>query len=415
MDVRGDIERREKESKSYGYLKLPKNVQIFKEEVTTRKSGRTYIDIIPYIVTDPKHMDANPDNPNSALVGNAWYKKPIYVHRNVGADNETVICLKTIGEKCFCCDYRKQQQKQHIDKDDLIDPAKQRILYVIIPIDHPDYEEDFAVWDIAHNNFQAELDEELKEKPENEEFGDPISGATLGIRFSEEKFKNFKFAKAGSIEFDFNRPPYDENIVEEAPNLDEMIEVLTYEEMRMKFMEIDDEAEEEEAPRRSRRSSRRSNVGDEEEQTRSRRSARRGTRNTEPEEDPEEEPEEDPEEEPRRSRRTSSGSSKPERTSRRSSRRQEPEHDPEEEPNDEEPEEEEPISRRKRGITRTKKSGEEPPFEPDEKQGNPRRSARAKKGAVDECPSGYQFGDDWDRYDECLDCPIFDACGDGSN
>jgi len=48
-----DARRQKAAGSSYGYLKLPKGVKMFKED----PKSRVELDIIPYIVTDPKHPD----------------------------------------------------------------------------------------------------------------------------------------------------------------------------------------------------------------------------------------------------------------------------------------------------------------------------------------------------------------------
>src|SRR5262245_12225552 len=122
-NVTADAERREKQGSSYGYLKLPKGVNIFKET-----PGKIHVDIIPYMVTDPHHMDKDPEHPDGANPGNPWYKKPILVHRNVGAEKQSMICPRTAGKKCPICEERQKQQNSGVDKKEMIDKVSLRNL-----------------------------------------------------------------------------------------------------------------------------------------------------------------------------------------------------------------------------------------------------------------------------------------------
>ena len=234
-NVGADVERRQKAA-GYGYLNLPKDLSLFKEKV-----GRLKLDIIPYIVSNDSHPDANPDIPDSAHKGNPWYKRPIWVHHRIGVENESVICLKSVGKKCPICEQRDKQFREGMDKDDVTSKSQLQNLYVVIPIGHRDFEEEMHIWKISNGNFQSQLDEELEENPDYGNFPDPEEGRTLRIRFSEESFKGNKFVEASRIDFEERDESYDEAIMEEAPNLDEIFTVLSYKELEMKFFELDKE------------------------------------------------------------------------------------------------------------------------------------------------------------------------------
>ena len=83
---------------------------------------------------------------------------------------------------------------------------------------------------------------------------------------------------------------------------------------------------------------------------------------------------------------------------------------------DKEEEDEKPRRRTSRKA-KVEKEVEDDETEEDEK---PRRRTSKKttgkatrsKKKDDECPEGYVFGEEWDMYDECDDCPLNDKCGD---
>lgn len=238
-NITRDRERREKEASGFGYLNLPKDVPVYKE-----KAGTHQLDIMPYIVSNDNHPDGNEDNPDSALKGNQWFRRPIWTHRDVGAENETVICPKTNGGKCPICETRDKQFREGMDKDDVVKKASARGLYLVIPKKHKKYDEEYHIWDISDFCFQTELDEELDENPEHGVFPDLENGETLEIRFKEDSFANNKFAKTKRVIFLERKKPYPADMIDEAPCLDDLFDVSTYKELEAKFLEIEEEADE---------------------------------------------------------------------------------------------------------------------------------------------------------------------------
>lgn len=374
-NVTADVERRKREGSSYGYLKLPQNVNVFKES-----EGKVKVDIIPYIVTDENHMDGNPKYPDAANPGNPWYKKPILVHRSVGAENQSIICPKTQGKKCPICEQRAKQQSQGLEKDDptLIQKPQTRILYVVIPIENKNYEEKFHIWDISYGNFQKQLDQELGENPDAGKFPDPSDGSTLEIRFSEETFNKNKYFEANRIDFK-KREGYEDDVMDKAPNLDEAVTILSYKEIEKMFLELDED-EEEETPKFKKK------VAAEEEEDELPRKKKTITEESSPfrkKKAAEPEPEEEEEEEAPK-KKVSENPFK-----RSPAKKVEPE--PEEE------EEEEAPAPKRKSL-------------PKEEEAPKKKVAEPSAGV---CPAKLKFGKDWDGFDACDDCPkaTFKACG----
>jgi hypothetical protein len=129
-----NVEKQRAERSSFGYMNLPQGMKMFKES-----KGRINVDVIPYPVTNLKHMDRDSEL-EIAVPGSVWYKLPFKVHKNVGGgDGETVVCPTTFGLKCPICDHRKKRMSEGADKDELksLQPSK-RNLYAVIPIDVKD-------------------------------------------------------------------------------------------------------------------------------------------------------------------------------------------------------------------------------------------------------------------------------------
>ncbi len=241
--------RKQSRGAMYGHLKLPKGVSIFKEE----PKSRVDLDFLPYEVTDPKHPDKDEEY-GFAMPGTLWYKRPYWLHRNVGANNESLVCPSSIKEPCPICEHRINLLKEGVPWDDdsvkAIKP-KMRNLYAVIPKKNKSYEEVPHVWEISQFLFQDKLNEEIQEDEEYETFPDLEEGYTLRVRFSESQLGSNKFAEASRIDFKERGEVYDESILEDVPCLDDMLEILSYKAIDAMFFggADSDEVEEEEEGR----------------------------------------------------------------------------------------------------------------------------------------------------------------------
>ena len=358
--VGADAHRQQSSGSSYGHLQLPRGVNVFSVDGA---GGRVFLDILPYEVTDPKHPDFNKDL-DIASVGSLWYKRPYKLHRNVGASNDTAVCPTSIGKKCPICEYRAKRIKEQADKEetDAMKPSL-RNLYVVVPIGDKKHEEKPSIFDISQFLFQNLLNEELSENPEYEIFPDIEEGYTLKIRFESKTIgKSQPFAEADRIDFIDRENPYTDTILKQVPNLDQVLIIMSYDELNAKFFELENE---EDAGRLKSKSD------DEEEDKPARR------RREEPEEKPirrvrEEEPEEKP------ARRAA-----PAAKSR--------------------DEEEDKPTRRAAPVSRKE--------EPEEKPAASTRQ-RPSKTENNRCPEGYKFGIDTEKYDKCDTCDAWPDCAD---
>ena len=224
--VSRNVERQARGVSQYGYLRLPKGVNIFKEEPRTRVE----LDIIPYVITCDNHPDIDEEY-GIPVKGDLWYKRPYWLHRGVGPDNRSVVCPTSVGKPCPICEYRAQLLKDGAKWDDdtvkALKPSM-RNLYIVIPKNNKNYSEEPHIWDISQFLFQDKLNEEIQENEEYETFPDLEEGYTLRIRFAEGTFGSNKFAEVSRIDFIERKKPYDESILEKIPSLDDMLEILPY-------------------------------------------------------------------------------------------------------------------------------------------------------------------------------------------
>jgi hypothetical protein len=231
--------KRQKESRgNFGYLNLPKGIEMFKIPEDVRNFQ---LDFLPYKVTNERHLDRNVEE-QLALPGSLWYRSPIKVHRNVGADNESVICPTTIGKKCPICEYRVKRIKEGADKEEfkLLYP-QERSIYPVIPLEKG-FEQVPMPWDMSDFLFQETLMKELQENEEFEDFFTLDNGKTVSLRLRWKEISKNKYPEVVIIDFQ-EREPYDESVLQDIPNLDTLIKILPYEEIFAKFFneEISDD------------------------------------------------------------------------------------------------------------------------------------------------------------------------------
>lgn len=222
-----------------GYLNVPKGTSFFQP-----KKGKYKIDIIPYIVSTDNH-------PEGVEAGDPWYRRILHVHYGIGAEDKAYLCLKTIGKRCPICDQRAKLMKDANADDEILKALKpkERDLFQVIDLDNED--KGIQLWEFSYHLFGKLLEKEIRESDEDEGlagFADLEGGKTLHIRFSEKTLGKNKFLEVDRIDFK-DRDDYDEDVLENALDLDEIINVLDYDKLEAIYFEQD----EEEAPKKSKK------------------------------------------------------------------------------------------------------------------------------------------------------------------
>jgi len=358
--------RQKTQGSQYGYLNLPKGVNVFKET----PGDKEMLDILPYVITDQNHMDRN-DEDQIAIPKTEWYKKPFLLHRNIGANNDSYVCRRTVGKKCPICEFRAKRQSEGAEQEELNAlKVSLRNLYYVVPLKNKDYDAQPHIWDISQFCFQAILNDELEENEDNGVFPDLDEGLTLRARFSKESFVGNTFAKTSRIDFDERNEQYGEDYIKSLPSLDDVIVIHDYDKLYNVFYELEDEPEPEEDVK----------GGDQ------------------PEDDPEPEPES--EEPPKQERKRKDGSKKQDKPKVKMP-------EDRDELEDMTAKQLKPIAKELKcstdvnevalvlGLDEGKESGEK------EDENQPTK---------DNCPYGYRFGKDCEEYEECDDCSMWDDC-----
>ncbi len=232
-------DRRQREHKSNfdrTAIQIPEDF----EEFEIDKAGVYKFDLLPYVV--------GKGNP-FADEGELHYERTYYVHRGIGANQESYVCsAKSWGKKCFICEHRTELSRDPEADEDLIKSIapKERQLWLLLDLTDP--ERPVKIWDISYYLFGKQLDTRIKNADEDDDWGvfaDLEEGLTLKVAFDEENAGKFTWFSASSIDFK-KRKPYDEDILERTCCLDDLLIETAYEKLKAIFLQSGEEEEQEE-------------------------------------------------------------------------------------------------------------------------------------------------------------------------
>jgi len=347
-------------SKIFDFSKA-KDVKFYKPT-----KGKCKLDIIPYEVATKNHPQFG-SGPDDLEIGDLDFKLDFYQHKNVGPEDDSVLCLKgTYGKRCYICEERAgflEQGYEWDSKEVKALNASRRSMYNVIDVD--DDTDELLLFEVSHFLFEKEMMEEA-ETGDDEfiTFADLEDGRVVNFKAVEDSYGGFKFFKYKNFSFSKRKQVYDDEMIDAAVSLDGLLLSPTYEEIKALFLGIEDDEEEETKPKRKKRKA-------------------KPAPEPEPEEEEEEEIEEEEEEE------------EIEPPKRKKKKRSRPTPEPEEEEDDEEEDD---------------NDEEEEDDEPEEK---PKRKSRKSK-SKSRCPAKGTFGKDCNQIDDCVECDdsVYEACAD---
>ncbi len=220
------------------------------EDVKLYKPQEDYntIDIIPYLVSTKHH-------PKKYEIGDPDYILDVWVHSNVGPQNDNYVCLfKTFGLPCPICEERDARLKAGADwKSQSIQellPSNKAIYNVI----DKDSEEDKGLIKIFIASFayferDGLLDrlEDFEKKSEQITPSSLSNGRSIEFKAVTHKFGRRDYFKYKNFSFIKRDEPYPEDIIKESYPLDKMLVVPSYEEVRDAFFARNIEGEDEDA------------------------------------------------------------------------------------------------------------------------------------------------------------------------
>lgn len=361
--VKANREKRKKEASSYKHFVLPEGMEMFNEPKEDGKE--TWLDFLMYEVTNEHHLDRDDEN-EVAQPGDQWWVCRYKIHYSLGPTGKmSRVCPETFGKPCPICEAIRGGEVDQEEAKKI--RAKHRELYAVVPSGAKNYDEEVHLWDISYHNFRKKFDSDFDIDPdENARFLDLEDGLVVRVRWRKELNQAGKpYGVADRVDFyerDENDPVVEEGerLLKDVPQLDECLDLRSYDELKRLFWgepEDQQDDEEDEPPFK-------------------------------------EKEEETPKRAGRKKKSVKSDEDRPAKKSTREKKVKEEEQ--------EEEEEDKPKSRVKKQAGTHKriqtKKEEEPKRQPKEEEEY-------------ECPAGYKFGKDFNKYEECEECDIWENCG----
>jgi hypothetical protein len=166
-----------------------------------------------------------------------------------------------VKKPCPICEHRARLAKDPEADENLVRDLgpKERQLWNVIDLDNPD--KGVQLWDISFHLFGKLLDDRIKNADEDDDFDffyEPKSedgGRTLRLGVSENNFAGRSYYEVTSIDFKPRKKDYDDEVLEQAQNLDEVLAIPEYAKLKSLFLEAeqnDDEEEEKPARKKAR-------------------------------------------------------------------------------------------------------------------------------------------------------------------
>ena len=208
-------------------LVLPEGVDFLKTQ-----KGKMTIDVLPYEVTVNNHPQVK--------AGDLWYSRRFWIHRNVGPEEKSVLCLqKTFGSPCPICEELARMKKDPDANEEAVKSLlpKEREIFNVINLDHGKGE--IQILEMSPYCFgqmlEQEIDAQMESDPEVAGFADLEGGRSLVIRFTEESGGGYTFLNAARIDFVERKKDYPEAVLENVVDLDKALKVPSYEQVEALF------------------------------------------------------------------------------------------------------------------------------------------------------------------------------------
>jgi hypothetical protein len=191
------------------WSKYSGNVKFYKAKENANK-----LVIIPYEIKSKVHPLAHA---GKRKIGDFAYNLDVWVHRNVGPGEVSVVCpSKNYGKACPLCEAADKAYKENDQDTAKALKASRRVYYNVIDMADPD--EGLEVFDVSHYYFEKII----KFYGEKEKIGN----------FESMKFKDFDFVE---------RKIDVEGFIEKAVSFDELLTIHTYDEIMMVMNGTDEE------------------------------------------------------------------------------------------------------------------------------------------------------------------------------
>lgn len=224
--------------------------------------GRNRINIIPYEIKSKNHPLVKRGEFD---VGDKDYVMDIFVHRNVGPSEASVVCLKqNYGKPCPICEQADAFRKQGKEKEAKDLKPSRRCFYNVEDCKEPGK---LKIFEASHHLFEKELIDEARDDEEGGfvDFADPDSGKEIKFRCSKVSQGGFEFNEFKSFSFEDREESISEDLLDKAVSFDEILDVPDYEEVEKILFGQDDEEEDEKPAKKSKKDDEEETEDDEEE------------------------------------------------------------------------------------------------------------------------------------------------------
>lgn len=223
---------------------VPEGVELFR----WKKAGIYRLDIIPFI--------AGKGNPY-ADEGEVHWERTYYVHRGIGAEENSYACLRrTFGKPCPVCEHVAKLRADPSSDDKLIQGLREKERQLFLVLDHSDRDKGVQILETSHYmGFGEMLDKKIKASDEEDGYANFFhleDGMTLKVNVEEDSFAGRTYMKPTNIEMVRRKEPLDDSLLDEVPCLDDIITELSYKELKKIFLQIPAEAENGKAVQQSR-------------------------------------------------------------------------------------------------------------------------------------------------------------------
>lgn len=200
-----------------------------KDEYLTKQwactEGEHILDVIPYI--------AGPNHP-SLKEGTVALLLDLFVHRGVGANEDSYVCLsRTFNQPCpICEDQREKRKSGEFSDADLkaLNPSRRSVYNAWIHDNEKEEDKGVQIFEVAQWFFDKHISERSKisRTGEHINYGDPDTGKSIQFKRKGKGAKNTEYLAHTFIDRDYAIP---DEILEQALTLDQIITVPTYEEV----------------------------------------------------------------------------------------------------------------------------------------------------------------------------------------
>ena len=236
-----------KDGKNNGSVMNYGDVEFFSPKV-----GKNHINIIPYEIKTKNHPLVIKGDMS---VGDMDYVMDLFIHKNIGPAQSSIICLKKNFEKpCPICEQADKFKKEGKEDEAKALYPTRRVFYNVEDLS----DGKLKVFEASHYLFEKELIDEARDDEEGGfiNFADPDEGKEIKFRAIDVQKGTIKYKEFKSFSFTDREDSISEDLLDNAISFDEIMKIPTYADAERALYgnvseEDDDEEEFEEKPKKS--------------------------------------------------------------------------------------------------------------------------------------------------------------------